>query len=208
MKKLYVIIIVLSTLFILSGCQLYQPSSVSNTPTTTENSVSQSTEQASKLLAPIAEFQQRITKKPFGLYITPQTSPIQPERFSGYHTGVDVEYIDATTTVPVFAVADGTIKYSGLVNGYGGVEILSFKLNNQDYLALYGHLKPSSLIANNTNVRAGEQIAVLGQGYSTETDGEREHLHFAIYLGTDFNFKGYVQNQTELKNWLDPLNFY
>jgi len=28
------------------------------------------------------------------IYITPQTSPVQPERFTGYHTGVDVEYND------------------------------------------------------------------------------------------------------------------
>ena len=37
----------------------------------------------------------RITKKPFGIFITTQNSPVQPERFSGYHTGVDVEYKDA-----------------------------------------------------------------------------------------------------------------
>lgn len=49
-----------------------------------------------KIVLPIAEFEKRITKKPFGIYITPQNSPVQPERFTGYHTGVDVEYEDIT----------------------------------------------------------------------------------------------------------------
>src|SRR3989344_6907506 len=46
---------------------------------------------ADSLVWPVDEFEERITKKPFGIFITPQNSPIKPERFSGYHTGVDVE---------------------------------------------------------------------------------------------------------------------
>jgi hypothetical protein len=33
-----------------------------------------------------------LQKKPFGIYITPENSPVQPENFTGYHTGIDVEY--------------------------------------------------------------------------------------------------------------------
>jgi len=46
------------------------------------------------LVLPVNQFFARITKKPFGVYITPETSPVQPEKFTGYHTGVDVEFVD------------------------------------------------------------------------------------------------------------------
>src|SRR4030067_1140465 len=40
---------------------------------------------------PINRADERVTKKPFGIFITPQNSPIQPEKFSGFHTGADFE---------------------------------------------------------------------------------------------------------------------
>src|SRR3989338_10346295 len=40
---------------------------------------------------PLDNSSERVTKKPFGKYITPADSPVQPERFSGYHTGADFE---------------------------------------------------------------------------------------------------------------------
>ncbi|PIX12305.1 hypothetical protein COZ73_00470 [Candidatus Falkowbacteria bacterium CG_4_8_14_3_um_filter_36_11] len=91
------------------------------------------------MVFPVAEFKSRITKKPFGIYITPKTSPVQPERFQGYHIGVDVEYGDATGTVPVMAIADGQVVFSGWVSGYGGIVIIKHLINNQNYLVLYRH---------------------------------------------------------------------
>src|SRR3990167_7147055 len=44
---------------------------------------------ASPVSYPISDWLSRITKKKFGQYITPQTSPVQPERFTGYHTAAD-----------------------------------------------------------------------------------------------------------------------
>ncbi len=40
---------------------------------------------------PIANAKSRITKKTFGLFVSPQNSPVLPEKFTGYHTGVDFE---------------------------------------------------------------------------------------------------------------------
>lgn len=155
---------------------------------------------------PIAEFNQRITKKPFGIYITPKTSPIKPERFQGYHTGVDVEYEDVTTTdVPVFAVCNGNIVLSKWVSGYGGTAILKCQINNVDYFILYGHLKASS-ITKNSQVKKGDQIAILGTGHTKETDFERKHLHFSVHPNSLY-LKGYVQTQNELQNWIDPVYF-
>lgn len=160
-------------------------------------------------IKPIAEFDSRITKKPFGIYITPQTSPVQPEKFTGYHTGIDVEYSDMPDIdVPIFAIADGQVVRSGWVSGYGGMVAIRHTINNKDYIVIYGHLVPDSLPDLNTQVKKGDIIGFLGKGYSHDTDGERKHLHFAIYNGTDINVKGYVQNKNELNKWLDPLVFF
>lgn len=160
------------------------------------------------LAEPIAEFTSRITKKSFGTYITPQNSPVQPERFSGYHTGVDVEYGDITSDVPVMAIADGKIVYSSIVDGYGGIIILQFRWQDKDYLALYGHLRPSTMPDVGTTFNKNQQLALLGTAYSSETDGERRHLHFAISSGTTIRIRGYVTKQSDLSSWIDPLSLY
>jgi len=125
---------------------------------------------------PIAEFGQRITKKPFGIHITSQNSPIQPERFVGFHTGVDVEYQDVVDEVPVMAVCNGEIVLARWVSGYGGVVVIKC----QENFVVYGHLRVGSIVKK-TNVTRGEQIAVLGKGGTIETDYERKHLHFGIH---------------------------
>ncbi|MBI3261121.1 M23 family metallopeptidase [Candidatus Berkelbacteria bacterium] len=153
---------------------------------------------------PIDEFRSRITKKPFGIFITPATSPVQPERFSGYHAGVDVEYGDKPNEdIPVRSIGPGKVVHSGRATGYGGVLVILHTESNK--LSLYGHLDPSSLAKLGSEVSANEQIGVLGEGGSAETDGERKHLHFAIIKGQAVNLKGYVQNQEDLNAWEDPL---
>jgi murein DD-endopeptidase MepM/ murein hydrolase activator NlpD len=158
----------------------------------------------SELSKPIAEFKQRANKKLFGTYITPQNSPIKPEKFTGFHTGIDIEYDDISTDIPVYSIADGQVIHSGYVNGYGGFIAIQY----QQYIGIYGHLKPSNLVTNKSVVKKGDIIGILGQAYSTETDGERKHLHFAILKGPKLDFRGYVQNQSELSLWIDPLDLF
>ena len=174
--------------------------------TPTQNSQSQVI--VDQLAAPIADFKARITKKPFGIYITPQNSPVQPERFTGYHTGTDVEYQDVTGDVPVYALYDGKIVLSRTASGYGGVFMIDFTFRGVERCALYGHIRPSSLPKIGTQVTKGEQLAVLGTGYSAETDGERRHLHFAILSNNRLDIKGYVQAKSQLSGWIDPLSLY
>lgn len=160
----------------------------------------------SKLVNPVDDLQARVTKKQFGAYITPENSPVQPERFSGYHTGIDVEYADITDDVPVKAVTDGTVTFSQTVSGYGGVMIIRHQIEDQTMYGLYGHLKASSMLASGTSVSKGQHIGVLGTGKSSETDGERRHLHFAL-VKKDREVRGYVQNQSELSGWYNPLDY-
>ena len=172
-----------------------------------EANLSKTNLKESKIAYPITDFEKRITKKPFGIYLTPENSPVQPERFSGYHTGVDVEYSDVVSDVPVYAAYDGQIISSEWVSGYGGTIVLKCNINGEDLYILYGHLNPQSLMPVGSEVKKGQQIAILGQGYSQQTDGERKHLHFAIHKN-NLDLKGYVQNQSELSVWYNPIDFY
>ena len=157
---------------------------------------------------PIDQFKERITKKPFGIYITPQNSPISPERFTGYHTGVDVEYQDITSDVPVYAIADGKIVLSETASGYGGVFMAEIGIDGKPHNVLYGHIRPSSLPKTGQEFKKGEKLALLGTGFSKETDNERKHLHFAVLSDTRDDIKGYVQNKSELSGWIDPLVYF
>lgn len=159
------------------------------------------------LVAPISNARARITKKPFGLYVSPKNSPVSSERFTGYHTGVDFETFanEQTADVPVYAVCTGTLMYTNRVSGYGGVAIELCILNGQPVTVLYGHLDFASIMSSvkDTPLAAGQKLAVLGKGYSTQTDGERKHLHLSIHKGTALELRGYMQNKNDLSAWLD-----
>ncbi len=158
------------------------------------------------LVPPTHEFTDRITKKKFGTYITMKTSPIQPERFSGYHTGVDVEFTDTVAEVAVKAITDGQVIFSGTATGYGGVIAIQHKISTEPFIGIYGHLDPTSLKLKGFTVSKGEQIAILGDGFTSETDNERKHLHFGLLRGQKLNLAGYLKSDTDLTGWIDPLS--
>lgn len=165
-----------------------------------------------KLIKPVDEFEEKITKKPFGIFITPETSPVENDRFIGYHTGVDVEFTDVFEDVSVKAIADGTILARTYASGYGGVIVIRHILNGVPIIALYGHLDSARLLPLYiSQVKAGDQIGILGDDHSKETDGTRKHLHFSFRQDNGnekIDFRGYVQTKEELAGWLNPLDFY
>lgn len=163
----------------------------------------------SDIVPPIQEFKERITKKFFGTYVTPDNSPVQPEKFTGYHTGVDVEFTDTTADIPVFAIADGTVQRANYTSGYGGLLVIEHTVNGEHFFSLYGHLRASTLPRVGTQVHKGDQVAVLGTGNSQETDGERHHLHFGIIVSPTIDVRGYTTSNDELHSiWKDPLSLY
>jgi len=165
------------------------------------------TPEATSFVFPLAGGLQRVTKKTFGLFVTPQSSPVQPERFTGYHTGIDFEILlgEEDQPVRVTAVCTGAVSFTGWVKGYGGVLITDCAVKDQPVTVLYGHLKESSVaVRKGASVQAGQDIAELGKGFSSETDGERKHLHLAVHRGSDINYKGYVQKKEDLQQWMDP----
>jgi murein DD-endopeptidase MepM/ murein hydrolase activator NlpD len=167
-------------------------------------------EDPSLLTPPIGSALSRVAKKPFGIYITPQNSPVQPEKFLGYHTGVDFEILpeEENQDVPIYAICSGPLSLKKRASGYGGVVVEQCQIDKQEVTIIYGHLKLDSLAVKiGDNLTAGEKIGILGKGYSTETDGERKHLHLSIHFGTAVNLLGYVQNSADLKNWLDITKY-
>lgn len=157
---------------------------------------------------PLEKADQRVTKKPFGIFITPQNSPVKPERFRGYHTGADFETFpeEANTDVPVHAICAGKLKVKEYASGYGGVVVQSCILNGSPVTVIYGHLKLSSITGSSFST--GDTIGILGRGNSVETDGERKHLHLGIHKDDAVDIRGYVSSQSDLAGWIDPITTF
>jgi murein DD-endopeptidase MepM/ murein hydrolase activator NlpD len=162
------------------------------------------------LFYPIDNFRQGITKKPFAIFVSPTSSPVYPERFTGYHTGVDIEstITASSNSISVYSIADGLVLESGRLAGYGGYAAIQHQIDGVKILAIYGHLNPKNVMKRGVIVKAGQIIDNLGKAYSAETDGERQHLHFGLYIGEGVNLAGYVQNIDDLGLWLDPVKFF
>lgn len=158
--------------------------------------------------APIEGFFTRNTKKNFGLYVTPANSPVSPEKFTGYHTGVDIEYGDVSGEVPVKAVATGTVKVARFIDGYGGVVGIEHDWHDKKLFVIYGHLDPKSLVKENTIVTQGDTIGILGDKSADETDNERKHLHFGVRRTQETNLRGYVMSAEALRDWYNPYDLF
>ena len=112
-----------------------------------------------------------------------------PER--KFHAAEDYKRPAGT---PVYAMADGTISFSGPAGGYGWLILIDHPQAN--LYSLYGHLSPSRWkLKAGTDVERGDLIAYLGD--SDENGGTKEqpvdtHLHFGIRAGqtTDYPTKG------------------
>jgi len=167
---------------------------------------------------PMTQIQDRATVKGFGMYInsnfySTHSSSEFPNHFYGYHAAQDLETFQNekpdSVDVPVYFVTSGTISYIGSLEGYGGVVLL--KIDGTNETALYGHVRISGI-----NYKVGEHITAdkptvltyLGDGFSSETSGERKHLHFAIHKGQDLYFHGHEATKQILNaKWYNPLDY-
>ncbi|HRY82792.1 MAG TPA: M23 family metallopeptidase [Candidatus Moranbacteria bacterium] len=157
---------------------------------------------------PLDKALSRITKKPFGIYVSPGNSPVTPEKFTGYHTGTDFETTPEEADIPVeiHAITDGKIINKLSISGYGGVILEKAVINNQPVIILYGHVDiraENSRINIGDTIKKGDSIAILSPGYSPQSGGERKHLHLGIIKGSTVDYRGYAQNQNELSRWID-----
>ncbi|MDD5040147.1 MAG: M23 family metallopeptidase [Patescibacteria group bacterium] len=178
---------------------------------TNSNSIANVPTPVKELTAPLDRPADRITKKTFSMHIIPATSPVQPEKFSGYHTGVDFEILpgEENIDVRVAAACTGKVRVKQWVSGYGGVLVQDCVLNGEKVTVLYGHLNIDNIaVSVGDTLNQGDLIGNLGKGYSTQTDGERKHLHLSIHKGTGVNYKGYVSTEAAFGDWLDPQAYW
>lgn len=179
---------------------------VSNDTSRGNDQETTSSENKGSSLSPLRNSSRRITKKPFGIFITPSSSPVQPERFRGFHTGTDFEVFpeEFESTVEVRSICEGEIIEKRIVGGYGGVIVQSCSFDGEPATVLYGHLD-----LRNAEVEVGEavsfpqKLAILGADKSPQTDGERKHLHLSIHRGNSTNLRGYVSSRNELEEWIN-----
>lgn len=191
------IVSIFSAYFILQSQEAGRDNEASLIPEDKEN----------EFVSPLSQIDQRLILKNFGMYITPENSPVQPERFRGYHTGVDFEVFpeELLADVMVSAICSGQVQLKTRASGYGGLVVERCFLNNEPITVIYGHLNLESITAKQgETLIVGDKLGLLGQGQSEQTDGERKHLHLGIYKGEIINIKGYVSSETELENWIDP----
>jgi len=209
--KIFLLILVIAVILLLAVRykKVAAPATAPNNQTESKNIAvpNQNLPTISNFQPPLDRAKKRVTKKPFGIYITPAASPVQPERFQGYHTGTDWEIFpeELNSAVPVKAICSGKLILKKSATGYGGVAVESCELDNKPITVIYGHLKLGSIDAKiNDNLNIGDEIGILGAAYSAETDGERKHLHLGMHRGSAINILGYVSSKSQLSGWIDP----
>ncbi len=158
---------------------------------------------------PLDHATNRPTPLHFGLHVTPDSAenPIDPpERFTGYHVATDYEVSaqELDAPVPVYAICAGRIVYSGYAEGYGGLLIHRCTLDGQPVSVIYGHLSRNGLLEEGTTLKSGQQIGFLADAHSTDSDGNRKHLHLGIHRGKALDMRGYVQTEAEIADFIDP----
>ena len=131
------------------------------------------------------------------------TAPPQREM---HHTGEDSF---APPGTPVYAVANGIIRYSGKSRGYGWLIIMDHPDIN--VYSLYGHLSTSRWKKSPGEVKKGELIAYLAEAEEGET--MVSHIHFGLRMGQMADYPrlgdrrwmaGYTYCLPELVGWFNP----
>ncbi len=160
---------------------------------------------------PIPDADTRVTKKPFGLYVSPKDSPVSPERFTGYHVGVDFETTpeEQAIDVPFFAICTGPLLEKKTATGYGGVVTQACTFAGRSVSVIYGHIRLTSVnVKANELILVGQRIGVLGKGFTTQTGGERKHLHVGVYVGPSSTIRGYEPTLGALSSWMNVVDYF
>ena len=150
----------------------------------------------------------------YGMYVTPdpEQNPIDPpENFTGYHSALDFEILpgEEEKEVPVSSICAGKVTFAGSAQGYGGVFVHTCELKGEKVSVLYGHLDAGSFqLEVGDEIQKATFIGNLAQGRSEDSGGTRKHLHLGIHKGEIGVFNGYVQNESELADFIDPASLF
>ncbi len=105
-----------------------------------------------------------------------------------HHDGID---FSAKRGTPIYATADGIVKYSGVNGGYGRMVMIDHLYGFQ---TRYGHMS-KILVRKGQKVKRGEKIGEVGNsGISTAP-----HLHYEVrFHGNPINPRSYYFDDIEL----------
>ena len=101
------------------------------------------------LISPLDQAWERTTKKLFGTQVSHGHFPVSPEKFTGYHTGVDFETFsrEKESDIKISAACTGKIVLKKQASGYGGVFVQRCDLPTETVTVIYGHLQFESITA-------------------------------------------------------------
>lgn len=97
-----------------------------------------------------------------------------------FHAGTDYAAADGT---PIFALADGVVRWAGPYGGYGELIVIEHTIDGHRVASAYGHMWPAGLyVSVGERVTAGQHVGDVGSsGRSTGP-----HLHLEIRPGGAF----------------------
>ena len=165
---------------------------------------------AASFVEPLPRIGERMRKKPFGIFITPEASPVAPEKFRGFHTGTDFEILlgEEASRVAVQAICGGEITVKRAASGYGGLLAQKCERAGKTLQIIYGHLALSSILHKvGAYAASGAELGLLGE-VGPDTDNERKHLHVGVFTGQKLDISGYVATKAALANWIDVESLF
>jgi murein DD-endopeptidase MepM/ murein hydrolase activator NlpD len=114
-----------------------------------------------------------------GNFIRPAAGPVTSEfgpRWGRMHNGIDIG--KRGSSVPIVAVASGTVSRSYYSSSYGNVVYVVHSVNGQIFTTVYAHMESRS-VSDGQTVGQGQVLGYMGStGRSTGP-----HLHFEIHKG-------------------------
>jgi murein DD-endopeptidase MepM/ murein hydrolase activator NlpD len=133
-----------------------------------------------------------------------------------YHLGEDYMPSDYKTELPVYAPANGEVKGSGYISGYGYTVIIEHRLSSGSYVcSVLGHLKPN-VVTRGTSVKKGQLVGYISNDPRENGGYNFAHLHFGIRSGVystardadgGYRYRGYTPYQSIANLWYDPTDF-
>lgn len=131
-----------------------------------------------------------------GSFITPAAGPVTSgygSRWGRLHAGIDIG--KRGSSVPVVAVASGTVISSYYSSSYGNVVFIAHSVNGQMWTTVYAHLENREVSAGQS-VQQGQRVGFMGNtGRSTGP-----HLHFELHKG---GWNGSKSNSVNPRNYIN-----
>jgi hypothetical protein len=122
----------------------------------------------------------------------------RPKTANDYHLATDMNFGSKPSSDvggEVYAIAGGTVAFSGKMAGYGNAIIVFHEINGIKFTSLYGHI---STLVEKGKVEGGVLLGTIAAQGTSSNGNVSPHLHFAIAKGHTLNIaRGYTDFATK-----------